>query len=160
MIEETAQVVAVEGDEAVLQTQRQSACHSCSVKKGCGTSVLAKVVGQRSNLIRVDNHLEAKPGDQVIVGVAEDALVKSSMLVYGLPLLLMLVSGLGGEQVAIAMGWATELAAMIFALAGFGLSLVLARLVLRYTSLRYRVQPRMLRIAAASASHHDMMLAP
>jgi len=160
MIEETAQVVAVEGDDAVLQTQRQSACQSCSVKQGCGTSVLAKVVGQRSNLIRVTNRLDAKPGNQVVVGIAEDALVKSSFLVYGLPLVLMLISAVVGEQLAPALGLGSELAAMLFALGGFCLSLLLVRLVLRYSPLRSRIQPRMLRITAVSGSHHDMMLAP
>ena len=71
MIEEHARVVAVQGDTALLQTQRQSSCGSCEVKSGCGTSVLAGIVGQKMTQLKVQNTLNARPGDEVVLGFGE-----------------------------------------------------------------------------------------
>ena len=54
MIEENAVVIDVNEQQVLLETQRQSACQSCSVKSGCGTSTLSKVVGNRSSQFAVD----------------------------------------------------------------------------------------------------------
>lgn len=43
MIEETALVLEVKGQHVLLETQRKSACQSCSVKSGCGTSTCQKL---------------------------------------------------------------------------------------------------------------------
>jgi sigma-E factor negative regulatory protein RseC len=90
MIEEKAQVVEIKGDKLVLQAQTQSACGSCSASKGCGTSVLAKVVGRKFTHFQADNNVDAKVGDTVIVGLAEDALLKGSLMMYLVPILAML----------------------------------------------------------------------
>jgi sigma-E factor negative regulatory protein RseC len=93
MIEEQAIVVDSEGGYVWVQTQRKSSCESCSVKGGCGTGVLAKVLGTKVNQIKCLNNKQLKIGDQVVIGIDENALLSGSFLVYLLPLLLMLVSG-------------------------------------------------------------------
>ena len=57
MIEEQAQVVEIIGNQIILQGQTQSACGSCSASKGCGTSVLSKVVGRKFTRFQVENKL-------------------------------------------------------------------------------------------------------
>ena len=50
MIEESAQVVAVEGasgEYVWVETQRQSTCGGCAANQACGTATLAKVLGTR-----------------------------------------------------------------------------------------------------------------
>lgn len=94
MIEEKAQVIEVKGDTLVLQAQRQSACGSCSANRGCGTSVLSKVVGQKFTRFQADNNINARVGDTVIVAIPEDALVKGSLVMYMVPVLAMFVTGL------------------------------------------------------------------
>ena len=91
MIEEQIEVVEVVGDQLVLQANTKSACGSCAVNKGCGTSVLAKVVGQKFTRFQVDNSVNAVVGDTVVVGIPEDALLKGSLVMYVLPVLSMLV---------------------------------------------------------------------
>ncbi|MBK9131474.1 MAG: SoxR reducing system RseC family protein [Gammaproteobacteria bacterium] len=56
-------------------------CGSCSVQKGCGTSVLAKVLGNRVNRIRVINTIGAKTGEWVVLGLEDGALARSSFAV-------------------------------------------------------------------------------
>jgi sigma-E factor negative regulatory protein RseC len=98
MIEEQAQVVAIQDGQLVLQAQTQSACGSCAVNKGCGTSVLAKVVGRKFTRFQVDNRIDAQVGDTVVVGIAEDALLKGSMMMYILPVMSMLIFAVVGDQ--------------------------------------------------------------
>lgn len=140
MIEETARVIEVRGDEALLQTQRKHACQSCSVKSGCGTSTLSKVVGKRSSQFVVDNTLQLKPGDEVVVAIEENALVQGSFLVYLFPLLVMLLLGIAAELL-----FANELLTIIMALAGLLVSMPVVRFILVASGLKNAIRPHLLR---------------
>ena len=140
MIEETARVIEVRGQQALLQTERKNACQSCSVKSGCGTSTLAKVVGQRSSQIVVDNTLNAAVGEQVVVAIEESALVQGSFVVYMLPLLMMLIMGILAEIL-----FASELITILLALAGLFLSMIIVRYVLSVSGLKKSIQPHLIR---------------
>jgi len=94
MIEEQAQVVEIFEDKLVLQAQTQSACGSCSANKGCGTSLLSKVIGRKFTRFEAVNNINAAVGDMVIVGISEDALLKGSLVMYALPIAAMLLSAL------------------------------------------------------------------
>jgi sigma-E factor negative regulatory protein RseC len=100
MIEERAEVVAREGRFAWVQTQRASTCGACAVNKGCGTAALAKVLGQRSTRVRVLNEAGAGVGEQVIIGLPEQALVRGALAVYLVPLLGLLGGALFGAHLA------------------------------------------------------------
>lgn len=140
MIEETARVIEVRGQQALLQTERKNACQSCSVKSGCGTSTLAKVVGQRSSQIVVDNTLNATVGEQVVVAIEESALVQGSFVVYMLPLLMMLIMGILAEIL-----FASELITILLALSGLFLSMIIVRYVLSVSGLKKSIQPHLIR---------------
>lgn len=90
MIEEQIEVVEVLGDQLILQAKTKSACGSCAVNKGCGTSLLSKVVGRKFTRFQVDNSVNAVAGDTVVVGIPEDALLKGSLVMYILPIVFML----------------------------------------------------------------------
>jgi len=97
VIEENARVVRREGDYAWVETQRKSACGQCSARKGCGTSVLDKVLGRRRSVVRVLNPVDAAPGDEVVIGLGEGAFVRGSLAVYALPLVTLLLGAILGE---------------------------------------------------------------
>jgi len=99
MIEETAHIVSVEEGHAWVETERRSSCGSCSAK-GCGTGALSKILGRRTQRLRVKNPIDAQVGDTVILGIEEGVLIRGSLMVYILPLLLMLGGGLLGEALA------------------------------------------------------------
>jgi sigma-E factor negative regulatory protein RseC len=94
MILESATLVAIESDAVWVDAVQKSACESCVAKKGCGTRVLAKLTG-KTNRIRVlagtDQLQGLAVGDKVTIGIPEDVLVTSALLVYILPLLLSLL---------------------------------------------------------------------
>ena len=91
MIEEQAQVVEIKGNTLFLQAQTQSACGSCAANKGCGTSLLSKVVGRKFSYFQADNSINAIVGDTVVVGISEDALLKGSLVMYIIPIMAMLI---------------------------------------------------------------------
>ncbi|TVO70534.1 SoxR reducing system RseC family protein [Sedimenticola selenatireducens] len=97
MIEETAIVTATQGEFAQVETQRQSSCGGCEAKSTCGTSALAKVFGNRRNLVEVLNPIGAVTGDRVVVGLDESALTRASFLFYILPLFTLLTGALLGQ---------------------------------------------------------------
>lgn len=98
MIEEQAQVIDIKDGLLVLQAQTQSACGSCAANKGCGTSVLSKVVGRKFSQFQAQNDIDAKVGDTVIVGISEDALLKGSTMIYIVPVVAMLLFALMADH--------------------------------------------------------------
>lgn len=106
MVEESARVLKVEGDVVWVQAIAKSACGSCQAQKGCGHSLLAKA-GQKQIDLPVDrNDFDVHENDQVIIGVPEQAILRSSLLMYGIPLMAMMavamVSSLLGVEEKIA----------------------------------------------------------
>jgi len=99
MIEEQAQVIEIDGSHLILQAKTQSACAGCAVKKGCGTSVLSKVVGRKFTRFRVENRIGAGVGDTVVVGIAEDVLLTGSAVIYMVPIISMILLALLADSV-------------------------------------------------------------
>ncbi|MCG8018038.1 MAG: SoxR reducing system RseC family protein [Candidatus Thiodiazotropha sp. 'RUGA'] len=97
MIEETAMVVRIDGEYAFVETQKRAACGSCDSQGSCSTTVLAGLFKRRYNHLRVVNTVFAKPGEQVIIGLQEQALVKLSMLAYLLPLISMILAAIAAQ---------------------------------------------------------------
>lgn len=125
MIEEKAFVVETDSEYAWVETQRQTTCNSCGVKKACGTSVLQKVLGQKRTRLKVLNPNHYKAGDAVVLGLQENALVKGSLLMYGLPLLFMFGFAILGYLIFVLYGIAySEPAKIGFSLAGLAMGFV------------------------------------
>lgn len=140
MIEATALVVAVEDGFAVLETRRTNACAGCGAAGACGTSALGDILGRKQNLLRIDNDFDARPGEQVIVGLAEGDLMLASLAAYLLPIALMIAAALA----ALGLGLSDGPSALV-ALAGFAAGLLAAGHFTRHRQDRFT--PRFLRRA-------------
>ncbi|MBT8127327.1 MAG: SoxR reducing system RseC family protein [Gammaproteobacteria bacterium] len=145
MIEETARVIAVEQDQLLLEAQTHAACHACAARPGCGTSLLSKWVGRRFTRFRVHNSVNASVGDDVVVGLAEAAMLKGSVLVYLLPLLAMIIFAVLADSLIPAESGYRDLIVLLVAVVGFGLMLVLSNRLLASRSNRSRLTPVLLR---------------
>lgn len=122
MIEEAGRVVEFADDIAWVETERKTTCGNCSANKGCGSAVLASVLGQRRTRVRVLNTLPARLGDEVIIGLQENALVRGSLAIYAVPLLCMLGFALLAELVNTRLELTgTEVLNIAFGLAGLAL---------------------------------------
>jgi len=94
MIEENAIVVGLEQNAAMLEIVRRTPCGLCGQTRGCGISLWGRLFGHRKNIFKAVNQINAKVGDSVIVGIEEQALLISSLMVYGIPLIAMLAGAL------------------------------------------------------------------
>ena len=121
MIEQPGTVIRVDGGDAWVETERRSSCSDCSAKVGCGHAILGKALGRRFNIVRVPSVGELKTGDCVVLGLREEALLRSSFAVYLVPLAGLLAGVLGGSLLAAEAGG--DLTALIGGVAGLLLGL-------------------------------------
>lgn len=151
MIEETAIVVECQDEYAWVETQRKTACGQCQVNKGCGTSVLAKVVGQKTSRMRALNTIRAREGDSVVIGLHESALLTGSLAVYLVPLLSLLLFAITGKVVAEQLLFdAVEAVSILFAIVGMLVAVFWLRLFNRRIAHDRRYQPVILQRAPAA----------
>lgn len=117
MILERGRVVAEIGHQVWVRTIRQSACESCSARQGCGQRALASVTSGRANQVLVDNHLNARVGDEVTISIAESAILHASLWVYAMPLFALVGGAVLGHQLV------PDSDGLAILLAGLGLGL-------------------------------------
>jgi sigma-E factor negative regulatory protein RseC len=95
MIETPARVVRVDGDTAWVRAESPTSCGACG-GKGCGSSLYARMLHPREPEYPVANLIAARPGEAVIVGVADGAVLRAVWHGYLLPLLLLLLGAMLG----------------------------------------------------------------
>lgn len=126
MLETRAVVIRVNGqDTALVQADQANGCGQCN-GKGCGAGKLSQLFCAKPRQFQVDNPIKAGVGDEVIVTVAEGAVLRGISLVYALPLLLLVIGA------AIGNIWAEQPAqndayAAVGALSGLVAGFVIAR---------------------------------
>ena len=126
MIEERAVVVSINTvslDDvssniiATLEIERKTACGLCGQTRGCGNSIWGKLFAHQSTAFKAQNRINAKVGDSVIVGINEQALLKSAMLLYIVPLVTLFIGAILMQQIFDTNGYAM-LGALIGMLVG------------------------------------------
>lgn len=126
MIEERGRVLSVEGRAVWVETVRRSACDTCQVRNGCGQSVLQRLgLGARQGIIQVLDTQAGRScqvGDEVVIGIPENAVLHGSVMVYLIPLLALF----GGALLAQAFG-AAEPLIILAGFAGMGISFAAVR---------------------------------
>lgn len=100
MIKEQAHVVALDGQDAIVTADRRSSCESCSINKGCGTSVLANVLGNKKIELTVRNDVGANIGEYVIIGIPEHVILRGSLLMYLLPIFGLMLGSVFGAALS------------------------------------------------------------
>ena len=128
MITEQAIVTRCNGNHIEVELRRQSACAHCDLAKGCGTGALGRLLGSRSRPLTIETSQAMNPGDHVVLELSEAALVKSSLLVYGLPLIGMLLAGLVATSFALP-EWQVAIITGVGFVAGFKLASSLSKML-------------------------------
>jgi len=111
MLEETASVVSLIGDRAIVALVRSDACGGCSAKHMCHPS------SGDAMQMEVKNLADAHPGDKVVVSISSSELLKASATAYLMPAVAAVVGG--------AVGWSrygTDGAAIVGTVIGFALA--------------------------------------
>ena len=148
MIEERGRVVAIERDGVWVETVQRSSCHGCAAKSGCGTGLLGdfwssasrvRVPAERAQLQTLALH------DTVVIGIAENTLAISALVVYLMPLVTLVAGALAGDHLASEAG----------AIAGALVGLFAGALAIRLYGMRNRrnpaLVPQLLRVERSHA---------
>jgi sigma-E factor negative regulatory protein RseC len=102
MIHTRAVIIQLHGHNALVESTEGGGCGQCSSEKGCGSGKLAQLFCTRPRQFTVLNESKASVGDEVQITLQDGVLLRSSMLIYALPLSLLLAGGMLGSQ------WASD----------------------------------------------------
>lgn len=104
MLETRAIVVRLQGDEVFVEAKSGGGCGHCDSEKGCGSGKLSQLFCSGSRQFKVKNEARAMVGDEVQITLADGVLLRSSILMYLIPLALLLGGGMLGTH------WASDAA--------------------------------------------------
>ena len=100
MLQTRAIIIRQEGKEALVESMQGSGCGNCDSQGGCGSSKLPQLFCSEPRRFWVRNETNAQVGTMVQIAVAEGLLLRSALLIYMLPLLLLLGGAFSGTQLA------------------------------------------------------------
>jgi len=148
MIEENALVLGIDNNTATLEIVRSAPCGICGQTRGCGISLWGKIFRHKSSIFKAINNINVRIGDIVVVGIEEKAVLFSSMMVYGLPLITMLI----GVLIANALSPASsgDLYAVLGALSGLAVGYAWLKGHAQTKRFDSRYQPVILRLGDRS----------
>lgn len=142
MLEEQAIVVGITGKYAEVQIQRQNTCAHCTLSQGCGTGAIGRLLGQRSRPMFIKNTVNLNPGDRLLLGLPEYGFLRASLLIYGLPLGLLIITAI----LAQILFNGAEILLLMAAGAGFTGGLLLSSRLTNNRQLSAQLSPRILQI--------------
>lgn len=120
MILERAKVVETNASGVLVETERSSVCGSCIANKGCGTASLARMFGERKQRVWIPTAAVLAKGEEVTLGLSEQALLRGALTVYLLPLVSTLAAAIAGQSIQEGSG---EGLAILFGICAFALSM-------------------------------------
>jgi len=129
VIEAKAVVIRIEGKDALVEADPGGGCGQCDSAGGCGSGKLSRMLCSKPRHFRVPNDINARAGEEVRITVADGVLLRSTLLLYVLPLTLMLAGGFIGSRMAdgaAARDGYSALGALLGLVAGFMLAKWLA----------------------------------
>lgn len=91
-MEEIGIVKEINGIKAIISVQKQGSCGSCPGGSVC------RALGAGEALMEAYNHVEARAGDTVKVVFKSSNYLKGTMLVYGLPALMLIIGAVLGKE--------------------------------------------------------------
>lgn len=150
MLEESAIVVDAHDGYLWVESQSRSACGQCS-SSHCTTSVISKLFSVRTNRLKLENSLNARSGQHVIIGIPDDLLVRASIWAYGVPLILMVMGAVLGNVLGMDEGLQS-----VCALLGLAIGFYVVHGYTQGVRSRNRFTPQLLRLAGDEHPHFEI----
>lgn len=103
MIEEQVVVTSINQEGAWVEGMQQSACGSCSAKAGCGQHAMTQLGRKVSLWLPLSDLSDAAAimplniGQQIVVGLPEGAILRSTVVIYGVPLIALVLGAIIGH---------------------------------------------------------------
>jgi sigma-E factor negative regulatory protein RseC len=99
MIEEQVVISSMAQGGAWVEGIQQSACGSCSAKAGCGQHTMSQLGRKVTLWLPLEGASKVNVGQQVVVGLPEGAILRSTLVLYGMPLIALLFGAIIGHFV-------------------------------------------------------------
>ena len=133
-------IIAIEQGEganfALVEVNAPVPCARCAAGKGCGAGLIGGTRESRRVEALVGHGVTIGEGDEVMIELKPENLLKASLIVYGLPLSTAIIA----SAFAYFAGFG-DMAAALAALGGVALGLVVARARLRQSACLRRFTP-------------------
>ena len=94
MISTLAEVIDTKPHQLVVRCQQKSACSACASRDTCATNTVANALSTKAITLSVPCEQQIAVGSIIEIGMQEQVLVKSALLLYLLPLLFFIVAAL------------------------------------------------------------------
>lgn len=153
MIEEQAQVIAIENDDTiVVESVVKSSCSSCQQLESCGSGQISKAFPQKRLTYRLPACGQVNVGDQVIIGLSEKLLLSSAWQVYMWPLIGLIAASVFGQWLVDIQVIQHELIALALGILGGYLGFYLARKKQLQSASNSQWTPSLIKIVGSSIS--------
>lgn len=98
MSQEIVEIVEV-GEQGVwVEAMQQSACSSCNARSGCGQHSLSKLGRKMRLWVPTERHFSV--GEQATLTLPDGSLALSALVLYGMPLVSMILFAVAGHWLA------------------------------------------------------------
>ena len=137
----------VEPGWAWVKTKRSSACASCNNRHHCSV-----VEGGDQMLVKAQNTVDAKKGDEVELYLSTKTKLKGTAIVYLLPVLGIFVGAFSANPLSQALGLNPSLGMAFFTLAGLVASVLLMRHLANRMTAKQALTPLVKRVIGSTRS--------
>lgn len=148
LIEGLARVVAKQDGDVVMEPEQVNACDHCHMADACGSR--GGITQSKAKRFPMHNDFGGEIGDRIVVGIAEGALLRASLVAYGIPLAGLILGGVAG-QAAVGSDAGAAICAIVALIFGMGV----ARLVAKQLTRKGDLSPRFLRHAGTAGQGDD-----
>jgi len=104
MIEQQGRIRSLAGERALIALGASSGCPACDAGKGCGAGIFGRMMRRKPLLLELDNPLQFKAGQAVMVGIPEWFFLGLLARLYLWPLLAGLLGAVLGQTLAHGFG--------------------------------------------------------
>ena len=101
MIEQQGQVVSVSPERVSVRLGGNSGCSVCDAGNGCGAGIFGRLLNRKAVVLDLNNGLDSRVGQVVIVGLPESLLLRLVFRLYMLPLVAGLAGAVLGHYIAV-----------------------------------------------------------
>ncbi|MEZ8742521.1 SoxR reducing system RseC family protein [Photobacterium swingsii] len=157
MMRSLATVIAVDSSGITVSCQQQTSCGHCASRDSCGTGIVSKAIPGRAHQINIETQEQVAVGDVVEIGLAEQSMLSSALLVYLLPLLFLIAGTIVGQWVFVDLAAGSELGVIALAGASAALGLAIARYVAKRIEGQSAYTPSLIRVLGAQISNNSVI---
>ncbi|MFC1507740.1 SoxR reducing system RseC family protein [Pseudomonadota bacterium] len=157
MMNTLATVVAVEAGSITVSCQQQTSCGHCASRDSCGTGIVSEAVPGRAHQVKITTKKSLTVGQVVEIGLSEQSVLSSALLVYVMPLLFLLLGAALGQWWFVELAGTSELGVVLTAVVSAGIGLLIARHYARRLDGNSAYEPSLIRVLGQPLSVDKMI---